>query len=468
MTAACTPYGSTIWSIVSRTSSSASAQATASSIRTVPPARPVAGITLTAEPGPDDPPHDAHPGAGVEPAREHGGQLGDELAEGEGEVLGQVGPRGVPALAREQHVERVGGPGERALPQAHGADVEARVGVQPEDPGDPVERPGLDRHQGAAGHDLLGRLEDQAHPTRHLVRERSAIARPLPRRAAACRSWPHACATPWTVLTHGSGMRSSTGSASRSARRAITGPGPEPMSTTSPLRGSGAGHEAGLVETLGDHRRRPLLGPRQLGVGVQVTPQLDQLGGKQLDLSLGRRRASGREVGTTDKITGQPLSATGRLSGAGPAQETLLDARLDLDHRDVGHRGHRLRLQVATRAGVARPRRLPAGRRLHGEATVVPDRGEREREHARRGLVDTGGIRGPRLLGGALGATHRAGDRHAVGLGGHGDAHAGCLGSDLALLDRSRVPGPEPGRQVDQGRVAGGREVRVPLQAGAA
>ena len=54
-----------------------------------------------------------------------------------------------------------------------------RVGVQAEDPGDAIERTGLDRHQRAAGHDLLGRLEDQPHPAGQLVgdcRERQAGA----------------------------------------------------------------------------------------------------------------------------------------------------------------------------------------------------------------------------------------------------------------------------------------------------
>src|SRR4051812_16813521 len=68
-----------------------------------------------------------------------------------------------------------------------------------------------------------------------------ARARPAPSRAAACTSWPHACATPWTVLAQGSSVWSSTGRASRSARSATSGPSPEPMSTIRPLRGSGVG-----------------------------------------------------------------------------------------------------------------------------------------------------------------------------------------------------------------------------------
>ena len=64
-------------------------------------------------------------------------------------------------------------------------------------------------------------------------------ARPAPTRPAVCTSCPHACATPSMLLRQGSGMRSSTGSASRSARRPITGPGFSPMSTSTPVLPSG-------------------------------------------------------------------------------------------------------------------------------------------------------------------------------------------------------------------------------------
>ena len=43
-------------------------------------------------------------------------------------------------------------------------DVEAGVAVQPEDPDEVVERAQLDQRQRAAGHDLLGRLEEQPDP----------------------------------------------------------------------------------------------------------------------------------------------------------------------------------------------------------------------------------------------------------------------------------------------------------------
>ena len=91
-----------------------------------------------------------------------------------------------PPLPLEQHVEVVGGAGERTLAQTDRADVDPGVGVQAEDAGDTVERAGLDRHQRAAGHDLLRRLEDQPHPAGQRVGDRGqrrARRRAGPRRA---------------------------------------------------------------------------------------------------------------------------------------------------------------------------------------------------------------------------------------------------------------------------------------------
>ena len=107
---------------------------------------------------------------------------------------------------------------------------------------------------------------------------RSARARPAPSRADACTSCPQACATPATVLRHGSSVRSSTGSASRSRPEATTGPVSGPMSATSPVRWSGRVAMPASVEPLGDHAGGALLGPRQLGVGVQVAADVDHLG----------------------------------------------------------------------------------------------------------------------------------------------------------------------------------------------
>ena len=80
--------------------------------------------------------------------------------------------------------------------------------------------------QRAAGHHLLGRLEEQPDPARAAARGRAPrpARAPAPTSAAVCTSWPQACATPATVLAHGSSVRSWTGSASRSARSATSGP----------------------------------------------------------------------------------------------------------------------------------------------------------------------------------------------------------------------------------------------------
>ena len=96
------------------------------------------------------------------------GQLGDHLAEREGEVLGQVRARGVAALADQADGQRVGRPRERTLAQA---DAGPRRGsgsqCRPKTWDYALEgyrwRSGCER---AAGHHLLRRLEQQPHPAR--------------------------------------------------------------------------------------------------------------------------------------------------------------------------------------------------------------------------------------------------------------------------------------------------------------
>ncbi len=61
----------------------------------------------------------------------------------------------------------------------------------------------------------------------------SARASPAPTSPAVWTSCPQACATPGVVLFHGSEIRSSTGSASRSARSATSGPS-VPISARTP------------------------------------------------------------------------------------------------------------------------------------------------------------------------------------------------------------------------------------------
>ena len=100
-----TPYGDDDLVTSSRTRCSASAQATASSIRTVPATTPACGMTLGAEPARTMPHTTLDAGAGVEPPAQHRRQLGDQLAEREGEVLGEVRAAGVAALAGEPDAE---------------------------------------------------------------------------------------------------------------------------------------------------------------------------------------------------------------------------------------------------------------------------------------------------------------------------------------------------------------------------
>ena len=130
----------------------------------MPPIRPVAGITLCAEPARTIPHTTLTPARGSRRRDRIDGQLGDDLGQRVGQVLGQVRARGVAAGAGQGHVEVVGRAGDRALAQADPADVQGRVAVQAEDPLDTVERAQLDQRQRAAGHHLLGGLEEQPDP----------------------------------------------------------------------------------------------------------------------------------------------------------------------------------------------------------------------------------------------------------------------------------------------------------------
>ena len=81
----------------------------------------------------------------------------------------RCGRRGVAAAAGEPDLELVGRAGDRALADADLAEVEGRVAVQAEDLLDLVERVELDQRRRAAGHDLLGGLEQQPHAAGQLA-----------------------------------------------------------------------------------------------------------------------------------------------------------------------------------------------------------------------------------------------------------------------------------------------------------
>ena len=61
-----------------------------------------------------------------------------------------------------------------------------------------------------------------------------------------------------------------------------------------PVARQHGGRQPGLVEALGEDGRGAVLGPRELGVGVQVAPQLDQLGCEQVDRGLHGWEEGGR------------------------------------------------------------------------------------------------------------------------------------------------------------------------------
>ena len=205
-----------------------------------PPSRPVAGMTLCAAPARTIPHTTLTPARGSRRRDRIAGSSVIDLAEREGEVLGQVRARGVAARPAEPDVEAVGGAGERAL-------AEARPGRRRGWGRSAGRRSGRRRRgrparsaQRAAGHDLLGGLEEQPDPTGEQALRRG----PRPRASAGADEarW---CAR--RGRTRGRPRRRCSptgprwgprpGSASRSARSATTGP-PSPSSAIRPLRGS--------------------------------------------------------------------------------------------------------------------------------------------------------------------------------------------------------------------------------------
>ena len=209
------------------------------------------------------------------------GQLGDQLAERVGEVLGQVRAGGVPAAAGEPDRERVGGAGERADPQADLADVDGGVAVQAVDVPDAVEGAGGDHLERTAGHHLLGGLEQQPDPAgeRGLPRGRGqrepgadqgggvhVVAAGV--RDARRRCWPTA---------RRAGRRRAGRRGRRAARRA--GRCRAPSSAISPRLRAAAGRRGRrLSSRSATSGGGPRLLPGELGVGVQVAAERDQLG----------------------------------------------------------------------------------------------------------------------------------------------------------------------------------------------
>ena len=198
----------------------------------------------------------------------------------------RCGRDGVPAAAGQPDLELVGGAGDRAPRGAR-----------------PGRRRGSGRSAGAKIRStLVERAERRSAGRRHRASPprpagtaaarapgsspaacTSASARPAPSSAVVCTSWPQAWATPGTVLLpRGRSVRSSTGA--RRGRRAAP-----PAARTSPrsaseARCAGAGElPAGLLEAVGHQVGGALLVPGELGVGVQVAAQVDEVVGVLVD-----------------------------------------------------------------------------------------------------------------------------------------------------------------------------------------
>ncbi len=153
-------------------------------------------------------------------------------------------------------------------------------------------------------------------PSRRAI---SRSARPAPTTIAVCTSWPQAWQTPGSASgrPRPSGPRAAArrgrraagrSAASRAGRRA-------PMSHHEPrARQAARGAEPGVrCSTLRDDRRRALLGPAELGVGVQLAAKGDELGSRARPVS-SRTRSGAAFVGH-DGASGRParISAS-RLS----------------------------------------------------------------------------------------------------------------------------------------------------------
>ena len=85
---------------------------------------------------------------------------------------------GVPTRGPQSHLDVIGGRRDRAGLDRDPADREMRIAVQREDPRHPGQRARGDRVDRAAGHQLLGRLEDQPDAHRQLGRRGQRHRRP--------------------------------------------------------------------------------------------------------------------------------------------------------------------------------------------------------------------------------------------------------------------------------------------------
>ena len=276
----------------------------------------------------------------------------------------------MPARRVQCHLDLVGGRRDRARPHRDPAHRQSRVAVQREDARHAVERARGDGVDRAAGHQLLGGLEDQPHADRQLGHRASASA--APSSTAVCASWPQACATLGTTEAYvhpgalGHRQRVHIG-AQRDARPVLR--------TEVADQARSAGQHLRVQPGVGQMRRDELSGGEllapQFGVGVDVPApghQLVVVGGEpvvrgfcqfhdaaRLACSSSIRSRSSGDLGEGDDRARQHdrafddgLVAAGTRGGCGEARlmhrrpfrvdaDDGVDARHDL--RDVAHIG---------------------------------------------------------------------------------------------------------------------------------
>ena len=188
-------------------------------------------------------------------------------------------PGGVPARSGQAHLDHVGGCGDRAHAHTEATDLELGLAVQPEDGGNAVEAAVGDDVEPSAGHRLLGRLEHQSHPTPLAVVEDVREREPAPehdRRVHVVAAGVGDAGTLRPVrdlllVGHRErvdvGPQRDPGTVIRS-RDVAHQPGAD---------GESSGRETGDLQPLCDERGGVVLRVAELGMGVQLTAERDQL-----------------------------------------------------------------------------------------------------------------------------------------------------------------------------------------------
>ena len=193
----------------------------------------------------------------------------------------QLRARGVPATAVQRDGDVVARRRQRALAQPDLADVEAGVTVHGEHGIHPVERPRRERLVRAAGDDLLGHLEDAAHGQAAL--DQRGLARLEGEQRAEQADDMH-------VVTAGvADARSARGPLEAGAL--AHGQGVHVSAQRHPVlrvRRTDVGQQAGAgqqahpdargIEAAGHGLGRARLLVRQLGMGMKIPPDVDELG----------------------------------------------------------------------------------------------------------------------------------------------------------------------------------------------